>query len=40
VLDLGRKRFEGAADSILTNPDVRELYLGKQLASRGNGATP
>jgi len=40
VLDLGRKRFEGAADSILTHPDVRELYLGKQLERNGGAAKP
>jgi branched-chain amino acid transport system ATP-binding protein len=40
VLDLGRKRLEGAADSILTNPEVRELYLGKQLERNGKGARP
>jgi len=40
VLDLGRKRFEGAADSILTHPEVRELYLGKQRERHGNGAAP
>lgn len=39
VLDLGRKRFEGEADSILSHPDVRELYLGKQLSSGGNAAS-
>jgi branched-chain amino acid transport system ATP-binding protein len=38
VLDLGRKRFEGAAGTILTHPDVRELYLGKQLEMDGEGA--
>jgi branched-chain amino acid transport system ATP-binding protein len=38
VLDLGRKRFDGEAGSILTHPDVRELYLGKQLDSNGSGA--
>lgn len=38
VLDLGRKRFEGEADSILGHPDVRELYLGKQLDRNGNDA--
>jgi branched-chain amino acid transport system ATP-binding protein len=38
VLDLGRKRFEGAAGTILTHPEVRELYLGKQLERNGGGA--
>jgi branched-chain amino acid transport system ATP-binding protein len=37
VLDLGRTRFAAAADTILTHPDVRELYLGKQLARGTNG---
>jgi branched-chain amino acid transport system ATP-binding protein len=40
VLDLGRKRFEGEAGSILDHPEVRELYLGKQRDARGNGAGP
>jgi branched-chain amino acid transport system ATP-binding protein len=40
VLDLGRNRLEGAANSILTNPEVRELYLGKQLERNGKGARP
>jgi branched-chain amino acid transport system ATP-binding protein len=39
VLDLGRKRFEGEAGSILAHPDVRELYLGKQLDSNGSGGS-
>lgn len=29
VLDLGTKRFEGPADSILDDPRIRDLYLGK-----------
>lgn len=33
VLDLGTKRFEGAADQILDDPRIRDLYLGK-LAAR------
>ncbi|HEX2129858.1 MAG TPA: ABC transporter ATP-binding protein [Solirubrobacterales bacterium] len=36
VLDLGRKRFDGPADSILANPEIHELYLGRQ-ANGGNG---
>jgi branched-chain amino acid transport system ATP-binding protein len=40
VLDLGRKRFEGEAGSILSHPEVRELYLGKQLGTGGNGVEP
>jgi branched-chain amino acid transport system ATP-binding protein len=34
VLDLGAKRFEGPADAILSDPRIRELYLGRQLARR------
>ncbi|GIU91565.1 MAG: ABC transporter ATP-binding protein [Acidimicrobiia bacterium] len=34
VLDLGALRFEGPADGILENPQIRELYLGR-LAARG-----
>jgi len=30
VLDLGRKVLEGPASSILTDPRLRELYLGRQ----------
>lgn len=30
VLDLGINRFEGPADSILNDPRIQELYLGKQ----------
>jgi branched-chain amino acid transport system ATP-binding protein len=29
VLDLGRNRFDGPAESILADPQVRELYLGR-----------
>lgn len=29
VLDLGRKRFEGAASEIAADPQVRRLYLGQ-----------
>jgi len=35
VLDLGSKEFEGPADGILADPRIRELYLGKTVASRG-----
>ena len=34
VLDLGRNGFDGPAESILANPSVRELYLGKRVAQR------
>jgi branched-chain amino acid transport system ATP-binding protein len=36
VLDLGSKEFEGPADGILADPRIRELYLGRQLSSRGD----
>jgi branched-chain amino acid transport system ATP-binding protein len=35
VLDLGSKEFEGPADGILADPRIRELYLGKAVASKG-----
>jgi branched-chain amino acid transport system ATP-binding protein len=35
VLDLGSKEFEGRADGILADPRIRELYLGKAVASKG-----
>lgn len=35
VLDLGATRFDGPADSILANPEIHELYLGRQ--ANGNG---
>lgn len=38
VLDLGTKRFEGAADAILDDPRIRDLYLGK-LGGADAGAT-
>jgi branched-chain amino acid transport system ATP-binding protein len=34
VLDLGVNRFEGAADTILHDPRIQELYLGKQYQNR------
>ena len=34
VLDLGINRFEGPADSILNDPRIQELYLGKQNRDR------
>jgi len=40
VLDLGRKVLEGPANSILTDPRLRELYLGRQAeaaTSAGDG---
>jgi branched-chain amino acid transport system ATP-binding protein len=37
VLDLGAKRFDGPADSILANPEIHELYLGHQAGTTGNG---
>lgn len=38
VLDLGVKRFEGRAEDILSDPRIRELYLGRQLAGREGDA--
>lgn len=35
VLDLGTKRFEGPADTILNDPRIRDLYLGKLAAPDG-----
>lgn len=32
VLDLGKTMFDGPADSILTDPRIQELYLGKSKA--------
>ncbi len=36
VLDLGTKRFEGPADTVLDDPRIRDLYLGK-LEKAGDG---
>lgn len=36
VLDLGQKRFEGSAHTILEDTRIRELYLGKRLARQVN----
>jgi branched-chain amino acid transport system ATP-binding protein len=30
VVDLGRERFQGPADTILAHPQIRELYLGRR----------
>ncbi|HEX9855252.1 MAG TPA: ABC transporter ATP-binding protein [Acidimicrobiia bacterium] len=38
VLDLGTKRFEGPAESILDDPRIRELYLGSQIAGKEGSA--
>ncbi|HEX5954375.1 MAG TPA: ABC transporter ATP-binding protein [Solirubrobacterales bacterium] len=38
VLDLGAKRFDGPADSILANPEIHELYLGRQANGNGTGS--
>ena len=32
VLDLGQKRFEGPAHTVLGDPRIRELYLGRRLS--------
>jgi branched-chain amino acid transport system ATP-binding protein len=37
VLDLGAKRFDGPAESILSHPEIRELYLGRQANGNGRG---
>ena len=29
VLDLGRNEFDGSSETVLENPAMRELYLGK-----------
>ncbi|HEU4367548.1 MAG TPA: hypothetical protein VFV05_04870 [Methylomirabilota bacterium] len=29
VLELGRNRFEGAGQQLLTDPEVKRLYLGR-----------
>ena len=34
VLDLGKNSFEGPADSVLNDPRIQELYLGKRRESR------
>jgi ABC-type branched-subunit amino acid transport system ATPase component len=33
VLDLGIVRFEGPADTILEDPRIRQLYLGKAVTT-------
>jgi branched-chain amino acid transport system ATP-binding protein len=38
VLDLGAKRFDGPADSILANPEIHDLYLGRQANGDGTPA--
>ena len=38
VLDLGTNRFEGPATNILDNPQIQELYLGRKLQNRQEGA--
>jgi len=35
VLDLGIVRFEGMADTILDDPRIRELYLGRSVDIEG-----
>ncbi|MPZ52143.1 MAG: ATP-binding cassette domain-containing protein [Acidimicrobiia bacterium] len=37
VLDLGSKRFEGPADTILDDPRIRDLYLGKLAGATQKG---
>jgi branched-chain amino acid transport system ATP-binding protein len=38
VLDLGEFRFEGPSDQILSDPRIRELYLGTQPFAQEEGA--
>jgi ABC-type branched-subunit amino acid transport system ATPase component len=38
VLDLGRKVLEGPAAEILTDPRLRELYLGRQAEAAAGSA--
>ena len=40
VLDLGNKRFEGPADTILDDPRIRELYLGGGFDGPREGEDP
>lgn len=35
VLDLGTNSFEGPAESVLNDPRIQELYLGKKRQARG-----
>ena len=37
VLDLGRTRLEGPAATLLADPRIEELYLGKRRAARAPG---
>lgn len=30
VVDLGREKFQGPADTVLSHPEIRELYLGRR----------
>lgn len=39
VLDLGTKRFEGPADTILDDSRIRDMYLGKLAAGSGEENT-
>ena len=39
VLDLGKERFEGPADTILADERIQELYLGKQAVKRREKGT-
>lgn len=36
VLDLGTKRFEGPAETVLDDPRIRDLYLGKLAKAGGS----
>lgn len=39
VLDLGTNRFEGPADTILGDPRIQELYLGRRRPTRPENGT-
>lgn len=40
VVDLGRERFQGPADTILEHPEIRELYLGRRGRRPKQGTAP
>jgi branched-chain amino acid transport system ATP-binding protein len=39
VLDLGVNRFEGPSDTILNDPRIQELYLGKRRQNSQEGGS-
>jgi len=40
VVDLGREKFQGPADTILEHPEIRELYLGRRGRRPKQGIAP